>query len=50
MNNIECEREKPGKEELKSQKLPPCAACKILTNSFKKVNITSGSINLCICN
>ncbi|XP_017794462.1 PREDICTED: cysteine-rich with EGF-like domain protein 2 [Habropoda laboriosa] len=26
----------PLKEELKSQKFPPCAACKILINSFKK--------------
>lgn len=28
----------PSNEELKAQKFPPCAACKILINSFKKVS------------
>lgn len=38
ISNIQCEKGKLGEEELKSQKFPPCAACKVLTNSFKKVN------------
>ncbi|XP_070161933.1 cysteine-rich with EGF-like domain protein 2 [Polyergus mexicanus] len=37
MIDIQCEKERPAdKEERKSQIFPPCAACKILTNSFKK--------------
>jgi len=39
MNSIQCKKGKQDKEELKSQIFPPCAACKILTNSFKKVNL-----------
>lgn len=29
----------PSNEELKAQKFPLCAACKILINSFKKVSL-----------
>jgi len=39
MNSIQCKKGKQDKEELKSQTFPPCAACRILTNSFKKVNL-----------
>lgn len=35
--SIKCDKA-PSSEELKAQKFPPCAACKILVNSFKKVN------------
>lgn len=38
MSSIQCEKGKLDEEEHKSQNFPPCAACKILTNSFKKVN------------
>jgi len=38
MNSIQCKKGKQNKEERKSQTFPPCAACRILTNSFKKVN------------
>lgn len=34
--NVNCDKT-PSSEELKAQKFPPCAACKILVNSFKKV-------------
>lgn len=40
VNNVLCEKTKTNDEELKSQKFPPCAACRILTNSFRKVNIS----------
>ncbi|XP_026824622.1 cysteine-rich with EGF-like domain protein 2 [Ooceraea biroi] len=36
MNSIQCKKGKEDKEEVKSQTFPPCAACRVLTNSFKK--------------
>lgn len=38
INSVQCEKEKPSNDELKDQKLPPCAACRVFTDSFKKVN------------
>ncbi|XP_018406744.1 PREDICTED: cysteine-rich with EGF-like domain protein 2, partial [Cyphomyrmex costatus] len=36
MSSIQCEKGKLDQEDLKSQKFPSCAACKLLINSFKK--------------
>lgn len=36
--SVKCNKT-PSSEEFKAQKFPPCAACKILINSFKKVSL-----------
>lgn len=35
-------KNKNNKESLKATKLPPCASCRVLTDSFKKVKRTCG--------
>lgn len=46
INSAECEKEKADKDELKDQKLPPCAACKVFANSFIKVNTVACDVSI----
>lgn len=46
--DVDCKKlSPPTKEQLKSEKLPPCAACRILTESFKKVSLALCSSRIC---
>lgn len=46
INSVQCEKEKLDQDKLKNQNLPPCAACRVFTNSFKKVNIVTFDISI----